>query len=496
MLHLTVQLDAALDPGTLTNIATVDSPTVDPDEGNNTATDDVDVDTTADLSIVKSHTQAARVGDPLKFTLAVTNHGPSVARQVTVRDALPAGLTFVSATGDGWTCTAAAGVVTCDLAGPLAAGADATPITLVVTVEPGAYPAVDNTATVHTTTPDPKPGNDSSTDHVTVPPLVDLAISKSHRDPVSVGKQATYRLKVVNHGPTADPGPVRVTDVLPDGLTFVSATGPGWDCSAAKSTVTCVAAAGLKVGETSTITLKVTVGPAAFPSVVNVATVTSGAEDTDSTNNTASDPATVRSAVELTVDKTLLSLTHSTATYRITVGNRGPNNTSTDIVVVDELPAALSYVEVSGRGWTCQAAAKTVTCTYPDVLEGPPLHVVRAHRLGGQGHHRRRGQPRGGDRRSHRQGPARRVGRPPAAAHRRAGHAADRPHRARPAQHRRTGARLAGRGAGVPRLRRSAAGPVAPPQLAGLRGEADARPGARRRPVGCRCGRAPSRWSA
>ena len=204
---------------------------------------------------------------------------------------------------------------------------------------------------------------------MTVPPLVDLAISKSHRDPVSVGHQATYRLKVVNHGPTADPGPIRVTDVLPDGLTFVSATGPGWDCSAAKSTVTCVAAAGLKVGETSTIRLKVTVGPAAFPSVVNVATVTSGAEDTDSTNNTASDPATVRSAVELTVDKTLLSLTHSTATYRITVGNRGPNNTSTDIVVVDELPAALSYVEVSGRGWTCQAAAKTVTCTYPDVLK-------------------------------------------------------------------------------------------------------------------------------
>ena len=76
-LHLTVQTDAALDPGTLTNSATVDSPTTDPVPGNNTDTDDVDIDTSANLSIVKSHTQPARVGDPLTFTLAVTNHGPS-----------------------------------------------------------------------------------------------------------------------------------------------------------------------------------------------------------------------------------------------------------------------------------------------------------------------------------------------------------------------------------------------------------------------------------
>ena len=69
----------------------------------------------------------------------------------------PPGLTFVSADGDGWTCAEAARVVTCDLTGPLAAGADATPISLVVTVEPGAYPGVDNTATVDSATPDTDP---------------------------------------------------------------------------------------------------------------------------------------------------------------------------------------------------------------------------------------------------------------------------------------------------------------------------------------------------
>ena len=367
-LQVTVQTDAALDPGTLTNTATVHSPTTDQVPGNNTDTDDVDIDTSANLSIVKSHTQQARVGDPLTFTLAVTNHGPSAARQVQVTDDLPAGLTLVSADGTDWTCTEAARVVTCDLAGTLAAGADAAPISLVVTVEPGAYPAVDNTATVDSVTPETDPSDNSSTDHLTVPPLVDLAISKSHRDPISVGHQATYRLEVVNHGPTADPGPVRVSDPLPEGLTFVSATGDGWECSAARGTVTCVDADGLGVDEQSTITLVVTVQPSAYPSVVNAASVTSEAEDTDPTNNSATDPATVRPEVELTVDKTPLSLTRTTATYRITVGNRGPNDTSTDIVVVDDLPAELSYVEASGQGWTCQAAGQTVTCTYPDTL--------------------------------------------------------------------------------------------------------------------------------
>ena len=125
---------------------------------------------------------------------------------------------------------------------------------------------------------------------------------------------------------------------------------------------------GLAVGEHSTIRLVVTVGASAYPSVTNVATVTSDAEDTDPDNNTATDPATVLPSVELTVDKRLLSLTRTTATYRIAVGNRGPNDTASPIVLVDDLPSMLTYVTASGTGWTCQAAAKTVTCTHPATL--------------------------------------------------------------------------------------------------------------------------------
>jgi len=48
-----------------------------------------------------------------------------------------------------------------------------------------------------------------------------------------VGSQATYVVEVTNAGPTDDPGPITLTDVLPVGLRYVDATGAGWTCTAA-----------------------------------------------------------------------------------------------------------------------------------------------------------------------------------------------------------------------------------------------------------------------
>jgi uncharacterized repeat protein (TIGR01451 family) len=368
VLRLTVQVDAALDPGTRTNRAVVKSPTPDLEPGNNADTDDVGIDTRADLSIVKTHTASPRVGDPLSFSLVVANAGPSQARQVRVSDDLPVGLDYISAQGDGWTCTIAARLVTCALAGPLGPQQTAPAITLTVRVTAEAYSTVANTAVVSTTTPETKLSDNTSTDNLSVPAQVDLAITKTHQQPVRVGEEATYRIKVVNHGPTTDPGPVTVTDSLPGGLEYVEASGDGWDCAFAKGTVTCTDADGLAVGEGSVISLVVAVGPEAAPLVVNVASVTSPAEDTDLDNNTATDPADVRPQVILTVEKNVLSLTTETARYRVAVTNEGPNDTVTDIVVVDHLPAGLTYVNATGPGWDCQAVVDVVTCVHPGKL--------------------------------------------------------------------------------------------------------------------------------
>jgi hypothetical protein len=73
---------------------------------------------------------------------------------------MPASLAFVSATGTGWTCTAAGQVVTCVNLGGMDVGAAST-ITVVVRVAAGTAGQVMNTATV-TTRGDVDSGNDTS----------------------------------------------------------------------------------------------------------------------------------------------------------------------------------------------------------------------------------------------------------------------------------------------------------------------------------------------
>jgi uncharacterized repeat protein (TIGR01451 family)/fimbrial isopeptide formation D2 family protein len=66
----------------------------------------------ADISVTKSQPSPATVnpGGTITYTVTVTNNGPAIATNVVVTDTLPAGSTFVSATGGG--TQAPVGVVT------------------------------------------------------------------------------------------------------------------------------------------------------------------------------------------------------------------------------------------------------------------------------------------------------------------------------------------------------------------------------------------------
>lgn len=362
-LALTVLIAADVDAGVLVNSAAVSSPTPDRNRENNTDTDEIAVTTLANLSIAKAHAGPVAIGAPVDFTIVVTNDGPSQARDVNVVDTLPAGLSFVSATGEGWTCSAAGQEVTCTLDGPVPPSTTSPPITLTVSVGPRAFPQAENVVVVKTTTPEMSTDDNRATDLVIVPPLVDLAIDKSHTGSFTVGQQGTYTVTVVNDGPTPDPGPQTITDTLPTGLSYVSAAGEGWACSAAAATVTCVRAAALGVGASSTVALVVAVGPAAAPSVLNTASVSTPSTETTTTNNTDSDLTPVTPVSVLTIAKDAVEVDDVVVTYRITVGNKGPSATSAPIVVSDPLPDGLELVSVGGDGWTC-ASGRTVTCTF------------------------------------------------------------------------------------------------------------------------------------
>jgi hypothetical protein len=86
---------------------------------------------------------------------------------------LPAGLTFVSSAGANWSCTATGQAVTCTYSGPaLAAAGGNSTFTLTVSVAPGAFPSVTNTATVADPN-DAKSNDKSATD---APTNIDNAV--------------------------------------------------------------------------------------------------------------------------------------------------------------------------------------------------------------------------------------------------------------------------------------------------------------------------------
>ena len=202
---------------------------------------------------------------------------------------------------------------------------------------------------------------------VTNTPVSDLAISKSHTGNFNVGQNGTYTIVVSNNGPNNEPGPIVVSDTLPAGLTYVSATGSGWTCSATGQLVTCNRTGSLAVGaSTANITLTVSVGSAASPSVTNTASVSATNFDNISANDSNSDTAVVTSAPAITLQKTLTTISDpvngtnnpkaipgALAEYTLTASNSG--NSATDnntITVSDAIPAntALYVNDISGAG--------------------------------------------------------------------------------------------------------------------------------------------------
>lgn len=102
------------------------------------------------------------VGRKLTYTLTVENNGPDAATGVVVRDALPQGVTFVSAS-DGCTHDAGTLTVTCE-AGEIENGGSAT-MTIVVRVKKARD--LRNTAMVESDTGDPDLANNADTEYTT-----------------------------------------------------------------------------------------------------------------------------------------------------------------------------------------------------------------------------------------------------------------------------------------------------------------------------------------
>ena len=279
--------------GNLVNTASVAVPpgTTDPTPGNNSATDTDTPNPQADLSITKtdgSPTYTAGVG--VVYTVVVSNAGPSNVTGATVVDNTPAGTAI-----EGWTAVFAGGAsgvasgsgninqnVTIPVGGTIT-------YTISLLVPSGFTGNLVNTATivVPVGTTDPTPGNNSATDTDTPNPVSDLGIVKTvdNSNP-SVGNNVTFTLLVTNYGPSDATG-VQVSDLLPNGYTYLSDNGLG-----AYDNMTGVWAIGNMVHLASTsLQITATVNQPGLGVVyLNTATVSGNETDPVPGNNTDDEP--------------------------------------------------------------------------------------------------------------------------------------------------------------------------------------------------------------
>jgi uncharacterized repeat protein (TIGR01451 family) len=173
---------------------------VDPDntipegnEFNNQSSDDIDVEDGGngafnDLQISKTVEPSPTVTPlgTIEYTIRVWNSGDGDAQNVTVRDALPEGVTFVSAVDDGgsgsaFTCSHAGGVVTCTGA-TITAHSGLNPRKIVIRViAPNQTRTLTNEVQVDPINeiPEGSEQNNTATAIVFVSPVIDLEIKKT-----------------------------------------------------------------------------------------------------------------------------------------------------------------------------------------------------------------------------------------------------------------------------------------------------------------------------
>ncbi len=127
-------------------------------------------DPAVNLSATLSHTGNFVAGSTDTYTVVVANAAGFEREDntVTVTDVLPAGLTFNSFTGTGWSCGNSGQTVTCTHPPTINAGSSLPPLNIVVNVTGAAVPGVTNSVTVSTPSFEFDAANNTATDATTV----------------------------------------------------------------------------------------------------------------------------------------------------------------------------------------------------------------------------------------------------------------------------------------------------------------------------------------
>jgi uncharacterized repeat protein (TIGR01451 family) len=189
------------------------------------------------------------------------------------------------------------------------------------------------------------------------------------------GRNQTFTLTVKNNGPSPAVN-VAVSDPLPAGLTFVSASD---GCTTSGSDVICKVAR-LAAGATQKFTVTARVASSVTDAIENTATVRSTTSDPNPSNNTSTSRVAPRGETDLSLTKTPSTSTPvagGQVLYTLVITNNGPSD-ATGVAISDPGSRDLTLQSAMPSQGRCSVAGGKVACAIGALASGGAAQVLVA----------------------------------------------------------------------------------------------------------------------
>ena len=317
--------------GAIQNNVSVNCSEYDYNLTNNEDNETIDVEKSADVSVVKMvNNTSPNYRELISWTLIISNNGPDKATDVYVEDALPEGLILVSYTATKGIYDNGLWAMCC-----LEKGEEQR---LEIITRVNKTGKITNLAVIHADEHDSNMTNNQDNESVDVPLSADVEVMivVNNTEPL-FGEGVKWTVVVKNNGPD-DASNVVLSEILPEGLVFV-------DCNPTKGTYSTGQwnIGSLKVGEEQHMNLTTISNSVGV--MENNVDVNCAEYDWNMSNNKDNAAVNVKPVADLSITKIASKYSYSVGDvieYEIEIVNNGPN-TARNIKVRELLDDSLKF---------------------------------------------------------------------------------------------------------------------------------------------------------